>query len=285
MRVLVATSIYEAARPYLDAWIDGVTAAVRSFASPVDILVANDGFRNVGHILRRLEGYAAVVVCDVESTSPAMTRQKMIEAAARSDADVVIFSDCDDIPCPGAIPAHLETLRKADFSYGAMIVLGGEADGEPYFDPELVPDRAGRGSLDRGNFTGFTNTAVSRRMLSQLTPRASVALADWDFFRQAVEQGYEGGRTREAVALYRITEGGIASLRPQSLDGHLNVQADLAHDFLRQQPDAAAFMPITGFIARRGYAGLGMAAKPILMRRTPWFQFVFDLHDTCRRAS
>lgn len=278
MKVLVATSVYESARPFLGAWIDGVIAAGKDAGTSLGILVVNDGLRDARQTLQSLTDWYDVQVLDVESVSPAMTRKAMIEAAGRSDAEAVIFSDCDDVPCQGAVATHLDALGQADFSYGNVVELGSD-DSVLYFDPALLPEYAECGSLDRGNFVGFTNSAANRSTLARITPRTDVVLADWDFFRQAVECGCRGRRTQEPVARYRIADSGIASVRPGNYGDLLDRKCDLARDFLQRQPDAGKFESILDFINDRRYAGLGEKGRQILTRKSPWFRFVFDLYD------
>ena len=203
--VAICTSIYETARPFLPAYLDGIAILSQSLGHPVSLVLANDGFQAADQAFSGVAG--AVQVVDGRAAGVGGVRRKMIEAARVSDCDALIFCDFDDSLLPGAI-GHLAALESADISFGdlQLIDASGNMVASSFFTGALIPDLiSSPDALVDRNFLGFSNTAIRREAIRPTAaniPDSQVA-ADWWFFSMLLEAGARARRCPEAVAKYR----------------------------------------------------------------------------------
>lgn len=217
MRVAVATSLYEAARPFLADWIAGVRAALPPGAT-LELVVAAHGFAAPEAALAGLSPPARLVVAPLPAAaSIAAVRNAMVAAAARAPADLVVFCDADDALLPGAVAGHARALTDADFSYGdlALMAADGRDLGATFFAEGDVPDRIAAGAPAGGaladrNFVGFSNAAVRPAALAGARPAPDgIEAVDWFLFSTLLSAGAVGRRAAGAVARYRQHGGNL----------------------------------------------------------------------------
>lgn len=208
MKIAICAALYEAGRPFLVPFIDAVGAAVAAYDAL--FVAAIDGLRDCDSALAGLPDRLDRLTVEVPpGHTPAGVRRWMLDAAAHSGADVLVFVDMDDVIAPTAIDNHLAALAAADFSYGdlELIDAAGQPLGRRFFDGARVPERVGdlAAICDR-NFLGFSNTAVRADRLSPvaLTVPDDVVAADWWFFTMLVLGGLRGQRTAAPVGAYRM---------------------------------------------------------------------------------
>ena len=141
--------------------------------------------------------------------SPTALRQTMLIAARSMDAEILVFADFDDCIDQTALSIHAETLTDSEISYGDMRLIDheGKPTGRTFFENAGVPDRvSGPESLQERNFMGFTNTAIRREALSEITIDipVGIAAADWWLFTSLLYHGATAKQTCMPVVDYRI---------------------------------------------------------------------------------
>lgn len=238
--VAVCTSIYEAARPFLPAYLDGIRAFSESLGHPVDLVLANDGFLAAEQAFGGTPG--AVHIVDARADGIGAVRRKMIEAAASSD--VIVFCDFDDALLAGAV-RHLSTLESADISFGDLQIIdvAGNVVAPNFFKGTHVPSRiSSPDALVDRNFLGFSNTAIRRasiRPAAMNIPDKQVA-ADWWFFTMLLESGAHARRCQRTVAQYRQHGSNTLGGRPSSTPAAVlaRCQLFLAHQTALPSSDA-----------------------------------------------
>jgi glycosyltransferase involved in cell wall biosynthesis len=217
-RVTVATSLYEAARPYLGAWMAGVARALPPGAD-LRLAVAAHGFAAPAAALAPLVPAERIALRTLPaSASIAAVRNAMLDAAAAAPADLVVFCDADDALLPGAVAAHAAALAGADFSYGdlALVDAAGAGQGATFFATGDVPPTLAGDALAARNFVGFSNAALRPAALARRrTAPDALAAVDWFLFSALLAAGATGrrvdaanGRPR-AVAEYRQHGGNL----------------------------------------------------------------------------
>jgi hypothetical protein len=211
LKVLVATSLYEAARPYLGAWIKGVRQAAQGHE--VEVLAAVDGLQGADLALTSLGDGIDVHLTEVSADDTtdlgghiSSVRSAMLAAAVASRADVVVFCDADDVLAASAIGLHMDALEHADVSVGDLEPI--DVHGRPLGTPMLgsaLPEVPTAATLADTNVCGFSNTAVHRRVLSHVTgsPLPPVIATDWWVFAALLDAGCRARRANGTVALYR----------------------------------------------------------------------------------
>lgn len=283
MKIAVATCVYEAARPWLGDWIDGVIAAKSQFAGEVRLIIVNDGLRDADHTLSALQFAAETKIIPTAAATIPLVRRDMCKVAASEDVNAVIFLDCDDVILPDAIKLHVDALSKADISYGNLKVLVAEHDvdtEELFFSPECIPRSVSFGGLDRGNVIGFGNSAVRKDVLANGLHgfHKDVELADWFFYRRLVQCGYVARQTAGPVARYRLLDTGLASKRPRHCDETFQRHINLLRVFLEHQPDHYRFSSVIEFLAGvQSDPGIERRLGSMSDKRGPWFSYLFEL--------
>jgi hypothetical protein len=163
----------------------------------------------------------------------------MLDAAAASDADIVVFADFDDRLLPDALRLHADALDEADISYGDMVLIDGA--GQPldsnFFDGAAIPkDVGGPAAIAERNFLGFGNTAVRRAALARaaLSMPDDAMPADWWLFTMLLSGGLKGRRTDAPVALYRSHGASTLGAAPATTLTVLRRRAAMALNHHRQ---------------------------------------------------
>jgi hypothetical protein len=216
VKVLIATCVYEAARQYLAAFMDGVRSAAKG--RDVSVVAVADGLKDPEQALAPLTEAMPVRLvrseagAGSEAARLSAVRSLMLKAAEAGDADAVIFCDADDVLVANAIDLHEAALSTADISVGDLQPI--DAGGRPIGGPMLgaaLPDLISADTLTETNVCGFSNTAVRRAALSHVArhPMPPVIAADWWTFAALLDAGHSARRARGVVALYRQHAGNI----------------------------------------------------------------------------
>ncbi len=203
----VCTALYEAARPYLPAYIAGLGAAAAG--EDVRLVVAVDDLQEPGTVIGALREICPVsVVHGPRGATPARVRRSLIAEAVATPVDILIFADMDDVLSPAAPGLHRDALSDAAFSFGDMSLIdaAGNSLGRRFFAGAGVPWRLDNADalLDR-NFLGLSNTAVRREALPDtvLSIPDDIVAVDWWLFTSLLMTGRKGQRIPEAVSDYR----------------------------------------------------------------------------------
>jgi hypothetical protein len=221
--VAICTSLFEAGRPYLDAFIEGVKSSCG--AHDVTLVAAIHGLNEPDSALAPLKDIVTVRLENVPlAASIPEVRRSMLLAAARYDVEYLLLNDMDDYLLPGAIENHVAAMRNADFSYSDMALIDthGTQKGETFFKDCLVPKqltaRSGLTAVLKRNFLGFSNTALRRVCIdaSQLEMPDNLIAVDWWFFTTMLKQGYRGAKTEKTVVCYRTHEGNVLGATPDT---------------------------------------------------------------------
>ncbi|GGE35183.1 hypothetical protein GCM10007276_10870 [Agaricicola taiwanensis] len=216
MKIVIATCVYEAARPYLRAFMDGARAASQGHEAA--LVAVLDGLADPESSLAPLAGIMPVRLVPSEAGGSdeasrlSAVRAAMLKAADASDADAVVFCDADDVLTPPALALHEAALSRADISVGDLQPI--DDRGQRFAAPMLgaaLPDVISPATLAETNVCGFSNTAVRRGTLRSVTqqPMPPVIAADWWTFAALLDAGYSACRADGVVAFYRQHAGNI----------------------------------------------------------------------------
>jgi hypothetical protein len=282
-RALIATSVYEAARPYLDAWIDGVLA-IRG-GPDVSVLVTVDNLRHPESAFFRLTAALPVRFVTTDASSPAAVRLSMLKSIRAEDTDMVVLSDCDDVMLPQAIAVHAEALDGADFSAGDLDLI--DVAGQPVTG-HFFGSRNLLGIWDdwrwtlTGNPFGFTNTALAASAIPSLPGDipSTITAVDWWLFATLLRRGCKARLVSGRVAKYRLHPTSVAlrgipenaaqfTAALSAVSAHLGCFQDDPHAAsLRLEIERAKQMPFGAkHVTHAGAAGLWYEAVIDVARR------------------
>ncbi|MEP4379407.1 MAG: hypothetical protein ABJ215_05100 [Alphaproteobacteria bacterium] len=226
-RFAICTALYEAGRPYFDAYTAGLRAAVSG--ADVCLVLAIDDFDAPDPLIAALREICPVMTIKArDAATPAQVRRTLLMAALETGADFLIFADMDDMLAANAPGLHEDALAMgsgADISFGDLELMDtrGEYLHRRFFDgvklPRHVDDPA---ALAGRNFLGLSNTAVRAASLTEeaLHIPADVVAADWWIFTTLLRAGRTARRTMSPVAAYRLYGGntlgaGVPATRAQ----------------------------------------------------------------------
>lgn len=205
-RYCIATSFYDAARPFAEAWTEGVMAATRGRGDVAAIIVAHgaeEADKAFAALARNLPTRHVPVSA---AASIAAVRARMLDEAWGSGADAVVFCDADDALTPQTLDLHAAALESADISVGDLVLVDaqGRRTGALQFGSTLPPFITAEAMADV-NFCGFSNTAVRRGALAKVVgaPIPDVVAVDWWVFSSMLAAGCTARRTDAPVAFYR----------------------------------------------------------------------------------
>ena len=93
----------------------------------------------------------------------------MILKALSFNSDIIVFIDMDDFLSKNSIDYHLESLKVAEISYNMNFIDNKKRDLIQLFKNSNIPIRIyNYKPLLKGNFMGFSNTAVNTKFLKTL---------------------------------------------------------------------------------------------------------------------
>jgi teichuronic acid biosynthesis glycosyltransferase TuaH len=193
---------------------------------PERVIVVVDGPHGPTEAVARRAG-VTVVVLDPAAGSYAARNAGIDQLPA--DTDVVVFTDAGCVPRPGWVAAHVEALRSAQLSGGAVEVTHG-------FDPtpaewvDKCRNLRQKSYVEEGGYAATCNLAVRRDLLRQIRfdatlqsggdrefcARAGRLGAQLVYTPDAVVEHSARTTTREVLAKARRVGKGIASLPPES---------------------------------------------------------------------
>jgi hypothetical protein len=215
---VVCCSMYERGRPFLDQWIAATVAACKDKSA--EVVVASDSLADASRSLGRLADAVPVSLTHVPTGSTlAEVRIAMFRRALRTDKDVLVFIDMDDMLLASSLDLHARALSDADFSYGDLWLTdeAGIRTGELFFSGAGIPDAVSDYcSILTRNFLGLSNTAVWRNRLipSACAVPSHLLAVDWWFYARLLMQGLHGRMTEGPVADYRTYGGNLVGGRP-----------------------------------------------------------------------
>ncbi|MBO6783119.1 MAG: hypothetical protein JJ899_07595 [Alphaproteobacteria bacterium] len=217
----VCTTLYEAARAFLPAYMAGLRQA--SAGEDVSLIVVVDDLSEPAAVLSELGAICPVsAVYAAEGETPARIRRRLFAEAIVSSADILIFVDMDDVLAPDAPGLYAYAVENAQFAYGDMNLIDatGQVLGRRFFDDAHVPWRIeGVETLLDRNFLGLSNTAIRRDAMpdAAFSVPDDVIAVDWWLFTTLLMTGCKGQRVPQAVSDYRtygantLGAGGLSS--------------------------------------------------------------------------
>lgn len=237
MKLLVCTAVYEAGRPFIPAWCDGLLAATARFDGALSVLLLSDGLHATP------DAYASIadalpldIAVAATGSSIASVRRQLLSRARERAVDGVVLFDMDDIPAPDSLSAHANALADAEISYGdvRIIAVDGTELSSSFFAGAGVPGAvSGPTALRFRNFIGFGNAALRKDAIlpSALAIPEGLASPDWWFFTTLLHAGHTARRTQQHVAAYRQHPGNLLSGRasPAPQDVLARCRGVLAH--------------------------------------------------------
>ena len=205
----------------LENFLDPYLASLKHQSSgDFEILLANDGFEEIQHYLRKhsLETRARVLEMN---GSPASIRRELTIHAQHTGADYFIFTDCDDVLDENRVEESRSLLERYDIVVNDLCVTDEELTIKfPNYLSNRMNDGKELAILDLvdSNFMGLTNTSCSRKVLqsSSSFTNFDVIAFDWLFWSIALSLNHTAVFTNKTSTKYRVYCGNIAGL-PQTV--------------------------------------------------------------------
>ena len=217
-KVCVLGVIYPGLENFLDAYFASIKQqSLRNF----EILLANDGFEEIQHYLRKHSLEERTRVLKING-SPASIRRKLTIYAQNTGADYFIFTDCDDVLDENRVEESRSLLEKHDIVVNDLCVTDEELKIK---FPHYLSNRIDNGKrfemldLIDLNFMGLTNTSCSRKVLqiSSFISNYDVIAFDWLYWSLALSLNYSAVFTCRTSTKYRNYNKNIAGL-PQNVN-------------------------------------------------------------------
>ena len=216
-KVCVLGVIYPGLENFLDAYFASLKQqSLRNF----EILLANDGFEEIQHYLRKHSLEERTRVLKING-SPASIRRKLTIYAQNTGADYFIFTDCDDVLDENRVEESRSLLEKHDIVVNDLCVTDEELKIK---FPHYLSNRIDNGKrfemldLVDSNFMGLTNTSCSRKVLqfSSTFKNFEVIAFDWLFWSISLFLNFTAVFTNKTSTKYRVYAGNTAGL-PQEV--------------------------------------------------------------------
>lgn len=242
----VCTALYEAARPFLPAYLAGLRGAAQG--EELSLVVAVDDLESPDDVIAQLETVCPVVSVSVpEGVSPAQVRKRLLREAMASEAEILIFADMDDVLAADAPGKHRDNLRNADISFGdlQLIDISGHNLERRFFDDADVPwTVSGPDTLLDRNFLGLSNTAMRRSSIpdTALAVPDKVRAVDWWLFSTLLLAGRTARRVPSHVAQYRVYSASTLGADMPATREALRNQIDIAILHYSAFPAIAEFL-------------------------------------------
>lgn len=209
------------AYPGLENFLDAYLASLKHQSSgDFEILLANDGFEEIQHYLRKHSLEARTRVLEMNG-SPASIRRKLTIYAQNTEADYFIFTDCDDVLDENRVEESRSLLERYDIVVNDLCVTDEELKIKfPHYLSNRMDDGEKFEMLDLvdSNFMGLTNTSCSRKVLqtSSAFTNFEVIAFDWLFWSIALFLNHTAVFTNKTSSKYRMYGGNLAGL-PQKV--------------------------------------------------------------------
>jgi hypothetical protein len=234
MRFAICTAAYPEPPGFVSDFFAGVERAARDHPGTELVVAVERGFDDFDGLARHHAKRLAIRAdhAPAPTTAPGL-RRRMLDAAAASAADIVVFADFDDRLDPQALALHAAALAGADISYGDMRLAdsGGAPLERAFFDGADVPESVGGpAALAERNFMGFGNSAVRRAALARarLSVPDDAMPADWWLFTLLLAGGFQARRTAAPVAMYRSHADSTLGGAPSASAAMLRRRATMA---------------------------------------------------------
>jgi len=135
-------------------------------------------------------------------------RNGLFQIACAEGADHLIFLGMDAVLDEAGISLHLDSLTKADISYGDMWIIDAEGMRLPgsLFMGASIPDFVETiDDILKRNFFGLSNTAICRKALIGLgrSVPAHLVATDWWLYSVLINGGCRAMKTAAPVSSYR----------------------------------------------------------------------------------
>ena len=206
--IAVLPTVYPAALPFIDDFLDGIENQIDS---DFVLLIVNDGIEAFDQLT---SGKSFEIHVLEASGTPAALRRQGIDWAEQKGAEWIIFADADDV-CAAERVAKTRTSRDgADVLFNDLIMFGEQTINETSLLSSHFEDgdAARPGALVNMNFLGMSNTVAKAGLLNRSAAYIPDDLTafDWALFTRMVLNGavvrFMGG----APTRYRQYGGNVA---------------------------------------------------------------------------
>lgn len=241
----VCTALYEGARAFLPAYLAGLASAAKG--EELSLVVAVDDLEAPDEVIAQLETVCPVVAVSApEGAGPAQVRKRLLLEAVAGSADILIFTDMDDVLSADAPGKHRDNLQQADISFGDMQLIDstGRDVERRFFDGAEIPWMlCGPDAILDRNFLGLSNTAIRRASIpdSALCVPEHIRAVDWWLFTSLLLAGRTARRIPSHVAQYRVYSTNTLGADMPATREALRNQIDMAIRHYKAFPAIAEF--------------------------------------------
>jgi glycosyltransferase involved in cell wall biosynthesis len=209
---------YPGLAPFIDDYLDSLS---NQTFTDFTILLANDGFKQLSHFLKKHSLKARVRVIEMNGT-PTSIRTNLLVEAQNTEANYFIFSDCDDALQENRVEESRSLMERYDIVVNDLCVTDENLNITfPNYFSKRIDDRKELEMLDLIdlNFMGLTNTSCSRKVLqvSRFISNYDVIAFDWLYWSLALSLNYSAVFTCRTSTKYRTYNKNIAGL-PQNVN-------------------------------------------------------------------
>lgn len=224
MNVVLGTVVYPAALKYLDEFLKSVNEqTVDGFKT----IVIADGLDDEAKTRIASSSDSDLLIEDcVAGSKPFENRIRLLEAAKRAGADLLVLSDADDVLAENRMEKTISAFEpNCAFFYNDLRIKKGEL-----FFP-CLPKRISYTDLIDKNFLGFTNTAINMKMLSveflKTLYSGETDIFDWYLFSRIAQEVGGGKYIDDTYSEYRLHDNNLAgSMDSVGLERELEVKIE-----------------------------------------------------------
>lgn len=178
-----------------------------------DILIVNDNYKGRLNIFEKL-GNINIIDLSSCNYNPSQIRNYILEYVIKSDYDILIWGDIDDIFSSNRVEEILNTYKKdVAFYYNDLVIKNTNKD---FFCGKLK-ENVSHNDLDDFNFIGLSNSALNINLLRKYDFKINCDLDnciafDWLLYTLLLKQNFKGIKVNSTKTYYRIHNDNIVGL-------------------------------------------------------------------------
>ena len=242
MRTAVGTVVYQQSQTYIDEFVQSLNCCVGDF----DLVLQNDNLSSSAlDSIAKQAKMKSWFFQSAESLTPQHLRLEMIKNALKSDFNLLILLDFDDLMEHNRVASHLEQWDSDyAFFYNELLIL----DANVPFLMDLPHEIRTTDLVVESNFLGFSNTGLNLKKIDldflDRMRKSSPKAFDWYFWGNFIKSGATGKLLKNCSSFYRIHENntaGICSLTKKNMEREVQIKKEIYDDFYRSHILPAAF--------------------------------------------
>ena len=212
--ICIATVAYPQAQPYFLDFVEGLKNTQN--VNQLTLVVAEQGVTNIVDYLNGIDYEILRIGQDL--SIPAVRASLFCYLKNNTNAKYYIFIDIDDRLRSDGLNFHIETLQKADFSYGDQNLYKQNFSAPLYqtlFDTMNAPEKlTSLDDLSNGNCVGLSAFGLKDSTLAHMPENIpdDLIAVDWFIARKLLENGLKGKKTQGCVNDYRLSDPGLGRL-------------------------------------------------------------------------